>query len=202
MKLSKLTLGLLAPLALAVSSFTPPKISNYKIDETKSKLTWVGKKVTGEHTGNIGIASGTFTFEDNTIKGGTFEIKMSSINNTDLEDKEYNAKLVKHLKSDDFFSTEKFPTATFVISSITPKGKDQYDVVGNLMIKNITNEIKFPAIIVTKGNNLVATAKIIVDRTKYDIKYGSKSFFESIGDKAIYDDFEMSVDLRATKLSL
>lgn len=181
--------------AAALMSFTM-KDGEYKVDITKSKITWLGKKVTGEHTGGINIAEGSLTTKSKKITGGSFAIDMTSITCTDLSNPD---RLVGHLKSDDFFGVEKFPKANFVITKVTSAGKDQYTIKGNLTIKGITNEIEFPATISEVGGNIVAKAKIVVDRTKYDIKYRSGNFFTDLGDKAIYDDFELNVELVASQ---
>ena len=162
----------------------------YKIDNQKSKITWVGKKVTGQHIGTINLSEGSFKVKGNKIASGSFIIDMAS-----LKDGEANQKLEGHLKSDDFFSTDKNPTATFVTSKIESKGGDQYVVKGNLTIKGITNEIEFPATIQVTDGQITAKAKILVDRTKFDIKFRSGNFFENLGDKAIEDNFELNVDL-------
>jgi len=166
------------------------KDNEYKIDNQKSKITWTGKKVTGQHTGTINLSEGSFTSKGNKISGGSFTIDMTS-----LKDGEANAKLEGHLKSDDFFSTDKNPTATFVTSKIQSTGTDQYMVKGNLTIKGITNEIEFPATIQIANGQINAKAKILVDRTKFDIKFRSGNFFQNLGDKAIEDNFELDVDL-------
>jgi polyisoprenoid-binding protein YceI len=114
---------------------------------------------------------------------------------TSLKDGEGNAKLEGHLKSDDFFSTDKNPTAKFVTSKIESKGGDQYIVKGSLTVKGITNEIEFPATIQVSNGQINAKAKILVDRTKFDIKFRSGNFFQNLGDKAIEDNFELDVDL-------
>lgn len=178
--------------ALIVMSFTA-KDDVYKIDAEKSKLTWIGKKVTGSHTGGITISEGTLQMKSKKITGGSFVIDMTTI--TDIDK---NERLVGHLKSDDFFSTEKNPKATFVITSVTGD-KDQFTVKGNLTIKGITNEVEFPTTIQPQGKQLIAKAKIIVDRTKFDIKFRSGNFFENLGDKAIEDNFELNVELVANQ---
>ncbi|MCR6642675.1 MAG: YceI family protein [Sporocytophaga sp.] len=182
-------------LAMAFTAGT----TEYKVDAKQSKVVWLGKKVTGEHTGGINIADGKLISDGKTFTGGSFTIDMASMTCTDLADAGYNEKFVGHLKSDDFFSTAKFPKSNFVITKITSTGKDQYNVKGNLTIKGITNEIEFPATIQTVGKQIKANAKIVINRTKYDIKYGSGSFFDNLGDKAINDDFELNVDLVAAK---
>ncbi|MBX2897346.1 MAG: YceI family protein [Cyclobacteriaceae bacterium] len=191
-------LAVLALFAITFFSFTePPAPVKFKVDAQASSLTWTGKKVTGQHTGTIAIASGELTADGKLLKEGTFEIDVNSITVTDITDKDGNAKLVGHLKSDDFFGASKFPKASFVLTSLTQKSGNEYAVKGKLTIKGKTNEIEFPATIINDGKKVTATAKIVVDRTKYDIRYGSKNFFDNLGDKAIYDDFELDLKLVA-----
>ncbi|MFZ6001570.1 MAG: YceI family protein [Bacteroidota bacterium] len=187
----------IAAIAVVFFAFTNPPATKFKADTKASTLNWTGKKVTGQHNGTVPISGGELQVEGKVVKGGSFEIDLASLTVADLTDKSYNDKLVGHLKSDDFFGVEKFPKATFVISSVTPKSGNDFTVKGKLTIKGITNDIEFPANIVNDGKQLTATAKIIVDRTKYDVRYGSKTFFENIGDKAIYDDFELDLKLVA-----
>lgn len=189
---------LLFALAASLFAFTlKDKVNGYKIDAEKSKITWVGKKVTGQHNGTINLADGGFTLKGKKLTGGTFTIDMTS-----LKDADANARLEGHLKSDDFFSTDKFPKATFVISSIESKGGDQYNVKGDLTIKGITNPIEFPATIQTANGQINAKANIVVDRTKFDIKFRSGNFFENLGDKAIDDNFELNVELVGNEAAL
>ena len=195
---SILTLSTLALAFFLFAFVTPPAVVKYKVDTKASTLVWTGKKVTGSHTGNVPVSGGEFSAEGTKIKDGSFEVNVAALTDTDISDAEGNAKLVKHLKSDDFFGVEKFPTANFVVTSVTPKSGNEYTVKGKLTIKGKTNEIEFPATVVTEGKSLVATAKIVVDRTKYDVKYGSKSFFDNLGDKYIYDEFELDLKLVGT----
>ena len=190
MKSIKLLLAIVA--AATVMSFNL-KDDVYKIDAEKSKLTWLGKKVTGQHNGTINIAEGSLSVKSKKVTGGSFVIDMTSITDVDK-----NERLVGHLKSDDFFSSEKHPKASFVITSIALVEKEQYTVKGNLTIKGITNEIEFPATI-QLGKQVTAKAKILVDRTKFDIKFRSGNFFENLGDKAIEDNFELNVELVANQ---
>lgn len=181
-----------------INDNTPAKITTFLVDNQQSKLTWTGKKVTGEHSGNININGGTLQVENNTLKSGNFTLDTRTISNTDITDPETRGKLLTHLKSDAFFSVEKFPSAEFVITGVTAKGAGKYDVAGKLTIKGITNNITFPASIAVANNKLSAKANIKIDRTKYDIKFRSKSFFENLGDKVIYDDFDLDVVLVAS----
>ena len=162
-----------------------------KVDTSKSSINWVGKKVAGQHSGTVNLKDGSLVFKGSKLKGGTFIVDMTSLIATDLSG-EYQGKLNGHLKADDFFGTEKFPTATLVFKKIAVKGANIYSVTGDLTIKGITNPVTFD--LATTANS--ATTKFNVDRTKYGIRYGSKSFFDSIGDKAIDDEFELSVALK------
>lgn len=197
MKKTNFLVAVFAAVAVAFA-FSTANVE-YKVDKQQSKVNWVGKKVTGEHQGFINISDGKVITNGKTVTGGTFDIDMTSITCTDLTDKGYNDKLVGHLKSDDFFGTEKFPKATLVITSAKDLGKGQYTVAGNLTIKGITKPVEFPAAIQVTEKEVRSTARIKVDRTKYDIKYGSGSFFDNLGDKAIDNEFELNVDLIAKK---
>ncbi len=161
-----------------------------KINASKSTINWVGKKVTGQHSGDVKFKDGAVVLKNNKLKGGSFTVDMTSINATDISG-EYQQKLNGHLKADDFFGTDKFATAKLVFKSISDKGANVYGVTADLTIKGITKPVTFD--ITVKGNT--ATTAFKVDRTKYDIKYGSGSFFEGLGDKTIYDEFELSVNL-------
>jgi polyisoprenoid-binding protein YceI len=161
-----------------------------KVDAAKSTVNWVGKKVTGEHSGNIMLKEGTLIFKGKKVVGGNFTVDMTTINTTDLEGKG-KTNLDGHLKSDDFFGTEKFQTATLVIKSIGEKSANVYSVTGDLTIKGKTESIKFELNVAEN----TATAALKVNRTKYDIKYGSGSFFSDLGDRAISDDFDLTVKL-------
>jgi len=162
-----------------------------KVDATKSTINWLAKKVTGQHNGTINLKDGALVFKGKKLVGGTFSVDMTSINDLDLTG-DYKGKLEGHLKSDDFFGTEKFPTSTLVFKTIAAKSKDNYTVTADLTIKGITNPVTFD-IAVTENS---ATANLKIDRTKYDIKFRSTNFFENLGDKAIYDDFELNVVLK------
>lgn len=176
--------------AVALSTLTVTAQTK-KVDVSKSTINWVGKKVTGEHSGTVAIKSGALVFKKDVLKGGNFTVDMTSLNATDLSG-EYQGKLNGHLKADDFFGTDKFPTSTLVFKTIAAKGNGVYTVTADLTIKAKTNPVTFD--ITVKGDT--ATTAFKVDRTKYDIKYGSKSFFEGLGDKTIYDDFDLAVNLK------
>ncbi len=182
---------------LALTSATVVKPVTYTIDAAKSTFKWTGTKVTGSHWGYIKFSNGSITTDGANITGGSFTVDMNSMDCQDTPPEKGGGKLVGHLKSEDFFGTEKFPTSTLTIKSATAKGDGQFDVKADLTIKGATNEIMFPATISMDGKSLTAKAAFKVDRTKYGIKYGSASFFDKIGDKAISNDFDVEVDIAA-----
>ncbi|NEM98107.1 YceI family protein [Pontibacter burrus] len=183
-----------------VVSSSKGRVYNAVVEQ--SEVKWNGKKIGGEHYGAIALKSGNLTVDKNKVTGGKFVIDMNSISVEDIKDAEYNGKLVGHLKSDDFFGVEKHPTATFEIKSLAPiakaaAGKPNYNVNGLLTIKGITKPVQFPATITTKNGVVSAKADVKVDRSKYDVKYGSKSFFDNLGDNVIMDDFTVSFNVTA-----
>lgn len=171
----------------------------YKVETEKSTINWLAKKVTGQHQGTVSISSGQLEFKNKVLSGGTFVVNMGSIVCTDISDADMNAKLIGHLKSEDFFSVVAFPQANLVITNVTKKDKVTYQIKAKLTIKGTTEIIEFPATVSINDGQVVASANIKVDRTKYNVKYGSNKFFQSLGDKAINDEFELLVKLIGSK---
>lgn len=184
------SLKLFSIITLVVFSFTKGISQTYKVDVSKSLIKWEGKKITGEHEGTINFKDGYVVFKDKKLVGGSFTADMKTLVNTDQTGSS-KTKLEGHLRSEDFFSIDKFPTATLVFKSIASKGNNTYLINADLTIKGITNHIQFD--LVTAPHK--ASAELEINRTKYDIKYGSGSYFDDLGDKTIYDDFELNVTL-------
>ncbi len=188
MKSVKVIIATLAVGLISFAGVAAPKVVN--VNKSASSVAWLAKKVTGEHNGTVGISAGALNIDGNKLIGGNFTIDLKTIKALDITDANYNQKFIGHITSGDFFEVEKFPTATFVITKVAGN-----QVTGNLTVKGITKSITFPAEIAVKGGKLSAKANITIDRTDFNIRYGSKKFFESIGDKAIYDDFALTVSL-------
>lgn len=176
---------------LVAFSATTGIAQNKKIDIEKSKINWVGKKVTGQHSGTINFSSGTLVFVKKQLKGGVFVADMTSLTVTDLQPGKGKEGLEKHLKNDDFFGTDKHKEAKIEFKKINKNNDGTYNVTADLTIKGITTPVNFK---MTTGAN-TATTTFKVDRTKYDIKFKSKSFFENLGDNVIDDEFELTVNL-------
>ena len=184
------SLVILTVIAFSTYSFTTHVGDKKEVKTDKSKVVWKGYKVTGSHEGTIAIKSGHLSFDEDKLVGGEFVIDMTSISSTDLQG-EYKGKLDGHLKSDDFFGVENHPTASLIFTEVNASGKNSYDVKGDLTIKGKTNPVSF--VISIYGNKATATVK--VDRSKYDVRYGSASFFDNLKDKTIYDEFDLVTDL-------
>lgn len=196
MKLLKLV-GLMTLTLLIGMSFTnPPIVKSLKADLENSIINWKGYKVTGSHEGTLKLKTGELTYTDEILTGGFFEVDMTSINCTDLAAGQGKEKLEGHLKSADFFGVEKFPTARFDITKVVSRGAEgDYRVSGNLTIKESTEAIRFNAIVKKDMKGATATAAIKIDRTDFDVRYGSGSFFDNLGDKTIYDEFDLNLTL-------
>lgn len=183
-------IGAAVIIAAITFSFSTIEGEKKEIKTDRSSVVWKGYKVTGSHKGSISLKSGHLIFNEGKLVGGEFLMDMTSLENTDLEG-EYKQKLEGHLKSDDFFAVDKFPTAGLVFTKVKSTGKNLYEVTADLTIKNNTKSITFEMSIY--GSK--ATANLKIDRTDYGVKYGSVSFFDDLKDKAIYDEFDLVSDL-------
>ncbi len=167
----------------------------YQIDKTKSVVRWIGRTPVKFHDGTINIQEGSFSVDDNGILNGNIIIDMESINCTDLSGGGKKS-LEEHLMNDDFFSVNKFKTSKINISSEMKPNNGLIDFKGNLEIKNISNPISFKSSInKTPEGKYTASSKLTFDRSRYNVKYKSKSFFSDLGDKFINDDIEIELDI-------
>jgi polyisoprenoid-binding protein YceI len=174
--------------------------TKYNVNTEGSTIMWTGHKPTGKHNGTIAIESGVMTIHNDVLESGTFLINMNSINVMDIPaDDKNHAKLTGHLKSADFFDVEKFPTSAFEITGIeTVDGKTMLS--GNLKMKDVSNNVTIPVNIDQNGDMLVITSETFtIDRSKWNVQYGSKSFFDNLGDKFINDAIELKINVSATK---
>jgi polyisoprenoid-binding protein YceI len=172
-------------------------LKNFMVNTNKSLINWTGKKITGNHTGTIHLSAGNLEVEDGKIVGGNFDIDTHSIAVTDIEDPATNAQFAGHLFTDDFFAVDKFPTANFTIINATAIDGNSCKIDGLLTIKGITHSLSFNAKVDIQENTVSAAGEIIVDRTKYGIKYGSGNFFKGLGDTLIHNDFALDLNLVA-----
>jgi polyisoprenoid-binding protein YceI len=202
-KMQPLTIITCALIALSFMSRVTLAENSQKVEisPAESAISWVGRKVTGSHAGKVPIKNGEVVLQGGNIKSGTFGIDLSGVQVTDISDQKQNAKLVGHLKSPDFFAAEMFPTAQFTIDSAVPMQNplpsgENTTIKGTLAIKGITKPVEFPAKVAIKDGVAEATGKAKLDRTQWDIRYGSGRFFQGLGDKLIYDEFEVDFALK------
>lgn len=189
--------------SLMAFTFKPFHAETYRIDVSRSTVEWYAAKLTGKHNGTVKVSGGEIKNDHGRISG-FIEMDMTSIMNTDMESAEYRSKLENHLKSEDFFDVAKYPKAKFVITSVTPVNDSKtagatHTIKGMMTIKEITNEISFDAAIKTEASKMTCTGEMVVDRSKFNVKYGSKTFFADIGDKIIYDEFTLKFNVVAAK---
>lgn len=190
MKKSVLSLAFAMVFSFTALANDPIADEKKEVKTETSKVTWKAYKVTGSHYGSIALKKGALMFDGDKLTGGEFTVDMTSINTEDLEG-DSKGKLDGHLNSPDFFDTANHTEAMLVFTDVTSSGKNSYEVTGDLTIKGITKPVTFDVSVY--GSKATATVK--VDRTEYDVKYGSGSFFDDLGDKAIYDEFDLVVDL-------
>ncbi len=185
-------------LALFFVSFSL-SAANFNIIKDQSTISWNGKKVGGEHYGKISLKEGNLTMEGNDLKGGQFIIDMTSITCEDINNEEYNAKLVNHLKSADFFDVSKHPEAKLFIKDVQLGKGGHLDITADLTINGQTKPIDFKAEKSKAGDTIVFSTKLTLDRTLWGIKYKSKSFFKDLTDNFIHDEFTVDVKLVAAQ---
>ncbi len=188
-------------LVLGTNAFaqTKEKTTTYTVDPQKTKIEYVGKKVTGQHNGTVDVKSGNLVFKGAELSAGEIIVDMNSMTVEDIKEKEYADKFLGHMKSEDFFNTQKYPESKLVIKKTKKVGSD-LEVSGDLTMIGKTQPVNFK---VTdwkwSDKEVTGKAKLVLDRTKWDLRYGSGKFFKGLGDKMIHDDFELMIDLFATR---
>ena len=172
---------------------------NYRVDIDQSIIEWAGRNPTTKHDGTLKIASGAITIE-NSQPTGSFTIDMNAIENKSLAGDELQPVLIDHLKSDDFFFTRLFPTATFTIQEATLRddahlSAPNMDLKGELTLRGVTADLGFCATIVqAPDHTIIARAQFDLDRTRWNIIYGSTRFFEQLGMHLVF--YHISADIK------
>lgn len=190
MKKNVLSLVFAVVIGAVGTAADPIEDEKKEVKVSESTITWKAYKVTGSHHGTIDLKEGALEFDGDKLVGGEFLVDMTTLVSTDMEG-DGKGKLEGHLKSDDFFSVEKHETSKLVFTNVKSTGKNSYEVTGDLTIKGMTKPVTFDVSVY--GSKATATMK--VDRTNYDMKFRSGGFFENLGDKLIYDEFDLVVDL-------
>ena len=197
--MKKILFSLALSIVTTISFATNLHIDNVRVSSESSTIKWIGSKIASSHEGNVSIQKGTLAIDHGTLVGGEFSIDMNSIVCTDLEPNKGGKKIVKHLKNEDFFNVEEYPLAYVKIIRAVKGSGNTYKIIADLTIKGITKPITFQADVNVNGKNFLATANIKIDRTKWDIHYGSGSFFDNLGDKMILDEIEFDIYLLSVK---
>ena len=187
-------------LTLILIAFIFPSgiIDTVWIDNSTSEIKWIGNKISGSHNGKINIKNGYVLKKENLLVGGEIIVDMNSISVDDIEDPKWNKKLADHLRDKDFFNVENFPSSKLKILSskenhINDKLNSNIEILAELTIKNISHQVTIYSYINFDKN--ISVGELIIDRTKWNIKYGSSSFFDDLGDRAIYNDFVLNFSL-------
>jgi len=187
-----------------ISSNSSNKISPeqgvYSVVINETELLWIGKELSTKiHTGTLNLSNGLIQVDNDKTITGNVTINMRTINITDLQGRAKEM-LEGHLRSADFFEVENFPEATLSFKSKSfNKLKNQINFEGELTIKDISNPILFNATLLESSPYLKAKAILSFDRSKYDVRFRSGSFFENLGDKLILDDIDVNITLVTKK---
>jgi len=197
-KMKKIFLSAILSVLTLITMATKPHVDNVRVNTENSTVKWKGSKISSSHEGTINIIKGALNIDHGTLVGGQFSIDMQSLATTDMSE-EYNKKLDGHLKNEDFFNVSEFPTASITITNAVRGSGNSYKIMANLTIKGISHPISFAADVSVNGKNFLATAKIKIDRTKWDIKYNSGNYFKDLGDKLILDEIEFDIFLLSVK---
>ena len=186
-------------MVLTLGFVTVSAQKTFKADPAATVITWHGKKIGKEHTGTIALKEGWLKIDGKLITAGEFIIDMSTIKDLDLKDDGMRAKLEGHLKSDDFFGVVTYPQSKIIINSSSLNTGGTLTVKGNITIKAATHPVEFIAKSEKSGDLTIWSALITIDRSLYDVRYGSGSFFSDLGDNAINNDFTVDVKLAVKK---
>jgi polyisoprenoid-binding protein YceI len=192
-------IALILSLSTFIFSFTTTHIDSFKVDTKKSTLKWTGSKITASHYGNISVSEGAIMMDHGKLVAANFTIDMNTITNTDVKDKGKNEYFVQHLKSEDFFDVANFPKADFKMITATKIAEGKFKVTGELNIKKYKDIITFDLEATERYNTMNASGKFSFDRTKFDIIYGSGTFFDDLGDKAIDNEVIIEFNIVANK---
>ena len=174
-------------LLLAATSPVLAQNQPYTIDAKASQLTWTGYAEVGSWapSGTIQLAKGQLTRTANQLNNATLLLDMTTIRHE-------NGQLQTHLRDEAFFNIARFPTATFVLRSIT-----NATATGQLTVKGVTKPVTFPVIVSPEGDALRIKGRAVIDRTQFGIRYNSVSFFSDLGDQAIKNEFALTFDVVA-----
>ncbi|MGV3660307.1 MAG: YceI family protein [Prosthecobacter sp.] len=185
---------------------TAPADGTFSVDTEQSVVRWTGRNLFNHHHGTLKLAGGEITVKDGALTAARFTLDMTSIVNEDLTDPDYNALLIRHLKDDDFFAVERFPTAEYVCAEALPlpgctPGTPNFTLHGALTLRGVTRELSFPAVIAAAdADHLTGQAQIEFDRTQFGANYGSGRLFAFLGKHVVNDHVQLHLKLQAKRV--
>jgi rhodanese-related sulfurtransferase len=175
----------------------------YRIDVEKSALEWIGRNLNNRHFGRIAIQEGNLLIQGGRLTGGSIVLDMNTVTNLDLQDPAWRDMLLRHLKSDDFFAVERFPTASFrltgweAVEGASPEVPNGI-ASGELTIRDVTRPINFPAVVAPQvDGSIKAHASFDIDRTLWNVCYGSGKLFERLGMHLVHDIISLELFILA-----
>ncbi len=180
----------------------------YKVDSDASTVEWLGTKPGGKHWGNVPVSEGKIKIKDGEITGGEFVMDMKKLKVDDPQDPKPKERLRKHLKSPDFFAVDSFPTSKFEITKVAKLDGETTDdgmelthkISGNLTMRGNTRNVSFRAQVNILEDRIEAkTPQFLIDRTRWDVNFGSKSVFGDAVNTVIHDDIGITIKLKAEK---
>jgi rhodanese-related sulfurtransferase/polyisoprenoid-binding protein YceI len=186
----------------AAKSVPAPRDGLHQLNLETSRLEWTGRNLMSAHCGTIKLRAGHIEVREGRPVGGAFTIDMDSIQNLDIQDPKMREVLIWHLKSDDFFDVQRFPVAEFQLSKITALpnarlGSPNFEVTGTLTLKGVSNEVTFPAMLAPGADgSLAADAHFDIDRTRWNVLYGSGKFYEKLGKHLANDEISLALKLK------
>jgi polyisoprenoid-binding protein YceI len=188
-------------LGVSLESAITPADGNYRLDTSSSVIRWTGRNLFNHHEGSLKLSSGSADLKGGNLESAQFAIDMNAITCGDISDSQMNGMLITHLKSEDFFWVDEFPSASFVSRSVSPiagatPGSKNWTVTGDLTLRGVTAEVTFPAVVAMKPEGiLVAQAEFSIDRTRWGVVYGSGKFFARLAHHVVNDDVQLHLKL-------
>jgi polyisoprenoid-binding protein YceI len=179
----------------------------FEVDVETSVVRWTGRNLFNHHQGTVKLAGGRIEVQNGALKAASFTLDMNRIVCEDLVDTAYNALLIRHLRDDDFFAVDRFPTAEFVCERAEPlpactPGTPNYTLHGAMKLRGVTQPLSFPAVIAAAdADHLTGQAQFELDRTQFGSHYGSGKLFAFLGKHVVNDHIHLHIKLHATRTS-
>lgn len=174
----------------------------FKIDPERSIVRWIGRNLLNQHNGTIPLKNATIALDKDRLISGSASLDMNRITCDDIEDAPISQMLIDHLRTDDFFLVDTYPTADFDLISVTPiesapSGSPNYNVSGTFTLRGKTQPPHFPATLGVNNEVIAFQAQFDFDRVLWGSKYGSGKIYEALGKHVVNDRISISFQLIA-----